>query len=253
MVPKKEVKILGIIPARGGSTRIPRKNIVKVGGKPLIYYSIAEAQKAKRLDAFIVSTDDSEIADIAGSYGADVPFLRPKSTAKKFSAEIEYQQHALRWLEKNRGWQPDWIVVLRPTAPLRPAFVIDEAIEFALANPHFTFITSVCPPPFHPYRMSTFGPDGKTLQPILPEMVSEPHFQKWGGWVPTQKLPAVNAHNALIDVIPARCIKEGIRAVYAGPIGGFVTDSAHSVDIDLSEDLATTELFLLLKRKRGRK
>src|SRR3989338_3941268 len=156
---KKTVKILGIIPARGGSTSIKLKNIANVAGKPLIYYTICAAKKSKLLDAFIVSTDSPKIAEIAKDCGADVPFLRPKNTAKKFSAEIEYQQHALKWLEKNRGWKPEIVVIIKATSPLRPASDIDRTIR-TLQKGKFSMVRTVARPHQHPYRIWTF--DKKT-------------------------------------------------------------------------------------------
>lgn len=247
----EDVKVLGIIPARGGSTRIKRKNVRVVAGKPLIAYSIIEAQASKMLDAFIISTDDDEIADVARSYGADVPFVRPKNTAKTFSAEIEYQQHALKWLKKHRGWEPDWVLMIKPTSPLRPAAVIDEVVEFCLANPHYTKVTTVCPPNFHPYRMASFKPDGKTFDLILPEMVGKRDYAQFGYYTPTQKLPKVYAMNTLVDAIPGKCIWGGQKAIFKGPFGAVVTDPGLSVDIDNPDDLEMAEL--LIKRQRRAK
>src|SRR3989344_7391879 len=114
---QKDIKILGIIPARGGSKSIPHKNIALLAGKPLIYYTIREAKKSRLLDAVIVSTDDPKIAAVAHACGADVPFLRPKKISGDTSTDIEFFQHALLWVEKHRGWKPDIVVNLRPTAP----------------------------------------------------------------------------------------------------------------------------------------
>tara|TARA_B100000508_G_scaffold53235_1_gene41239 strand:- start:17473 stop:18225 length:753 start_codon:yes stop_codon:yes gene_type:complete len=245
----EDIKVLGIIPARGGSTRIPRKNIKVVGGKPLICHSIETAKKAKSIDAFIVSTDDEEIAEIARKAGADVPFLRPKHTARKYSAEIEYQQHALKWLKKNRGWEPDLVVMIKPTSPLRTPEVIDEVVKMAKKNPQFTMVTTVSPPPFHPYRMSRRAKDG-CLELIVPDMVKKEDYKVWGGYVPTQKLPEIYAHNTIVDLIRADCIEAGTEAVFKGPIGGVVTDPKLSADIDTEDDLEFVDLMLKAQKKK---
>ncbi|MEK9186010.1 MAG: acylneuraminate cytidylyltransferase family protein, partial [Patescibacteria group bacterium] len=130
----KKIQVLGIIPARGGSKSIPYKNIADVGGKPLIYYTIREAKKSKLLDAFIVSTDDPKIAAVAKKYGADVPFLRPAKISGDRSIDIEFMRHALDWVKKNRGWEPEILVNLRPTSPLRTAEDINKVIEVAIKN-----------------------------------------------------------------------------------------------------------------------
>ena len=91
----KQVNILAVIPARGGSKGVPRKNIIHLCGKPLIAYTIDVAAKSKLIDAAIVSTDDSEIADVAGQYGADVPFLRPSELAQDNSPDIDFLNQLL--------------------------------------------------------------------------------------------------------------------------------------------------------------
>ncbi len=241
----KKVKVLGIIPARGGSTSIKLKNIANVGGKPLIYYTIREAKKSKLLDAFIVATDSELIADVARKYGVDVPFIRPKHTAKKYSVEIEYQQHALQWLEKHRGWKPETVVILKPTAPLRPASLIDEVISVAQKG-NYSAVRTFSSPANHPYRMWTM--EGTTMKPILPEFVVPAHFKKWGYEVPRQRLPKVHWCNYAVEAINADAIRKGIHAVSAGPIGGVITDPEISVDIDEPRDLEIVA-ELLKKRK----
>src|SRR3989344_2927604 len=243
------VKVLGIIPARGGSTSIKYKNIANVGSKPLIYYAIREAKKSKLLDAFIVCTDSPKIAKVAKKYGADVPYLRPKNTAKKFSVEIEYQQHALKWLEKNRGWKPDLVVLIKPTAPLRSAELIDKVVQVAQKNPQYSTVRTVSAPPSHPYRMWQFEKDDMTLSQILPAFVSAPDFQKWGHDVPRQKLARVYVHNAAVDAIWAKHIRRGVGAVFGGPIGGVITDSRVSVDIDEPLDLEIVDKLLKASRQ----
>lgn len=244
----KNVKVLGIIPARGGSTSIKYKNIAKLGGKPLIYYAIREAKKSKLLDAFIVSTDSPKIAAVAKKYGADIPFVRPSGTAQKFSVEIEYQQHALWWLEKYRGWRPELVVLIKPTAPLRDADLIDKVIKVAQDNPRYSMVRTVSQPPAHPYRMWTLKNGSLTLSQILPDFVPEEHLAKWGHDVPRQKLTPVYVHNAAVDVLRAADIKRGVRAVFGGPIGGVITDPEISVDIDEPRDLEL--VAQLLKKQR---
>lgn len=244
---KKAVKILGIIPARGGSTSIKLKNIANVGGKPLIYYAIREAKKAKLLDAFIVSTDSKKIAAVAKKYGADIPFIRPKSTAKKFSAEIEYQQHALNWLEKHRGWKPNIIVIIKAISPLRPASDIDRVIKL-LKSGRFSMARTIAKPNHHPYRMWAVEKKGSTLTPLLPKFVTESDFAKWGNDVPRQRLPKVYFHNGAVDATWAKNIKSGTKAVFAGPIGGVIVKQETSVDIDEPGDLEI--VAKLLKRKQ---
>jgi CMP-N,N'-diacetyllegionaminic acid synthase len=123
-------KILGIIPARGGSKGVPRKNIRLLGGKPLISYTIELAHKSSIIDRLIVSTDDREIANVANSYGADVPFIRPVELANDTAKAISVVQHALQFCESQDCCKYDIIVYLEPPAPFR----ILEDIEIPLSK-----------------------------------------------------------------------------------------------------------------------
>ena len=111
--------VLGVIPARGGSKTIPRKNIYPLLGKPLIYYSIIAAKDSALLDDCIVSTDDLEIKDIAESYGMDVPFLRPKILSGDKALAVPTIKHAVLMYEELNNLTVDYVVMLQPTAPLR--------------------------------------------------------------------------------------------------------------------------------------
>ena len=111
------IKNFAIIPARGGSKRIPKKNIKDFLGKPIIAYSIETAISSKLFDKVIVSTDDQEIKDIAKKYGAEVPFIRPKQFADDFTGTHEVIGHAVKWLEDN-GEIIDYACCIYPTAPL---------------------------------------------------------------------------------------------------------------------------------------
>lgn len=125
--------ILAIIPARGGSKGLPRKNILPLLGKPLIAWTIERALASKYLDKVIVSTDDEEIARIAKDYGAEVPFLRPAELATDTATTIAAIHHALGFYKK-RGIGFDYLALLEPTSPLRAEGDIDKAIK--LLNDH---------------------------------------------------------------------------------------------------------------------
>jgi CMP-N,N'-diacetyllegionaminic acid synthase len=165
----EEVKVLAVIPARGGSRSIPRKNIADLCGHPLIHYTIREAHKAVRIDATIVSTDDEEIADVARSLGADVPFMRPKEIAGDKSRDIEFLQHALAWVEEHRGWKPDVILFLPPTSPSRTAGDIDEALAFMEQEGADSVRTMVHPHHFNPYKMWVENGEQGRAEPLFPE------------------------------------------------------------------------------------
>ena len=111
---------LALIPARGGSKGIPRKNIRSFAGFPLIAWSIAAAKQAASVTRIIVSTDDEEIAAIAREHGAEAPFLRPAEFAQDNTTDLPVFKHALQWLEANESYQPEIVIQLRPTSPIRP-------------------------------------------------------------------------------------------------------------------------------------
>lgn len=125
-------KTLGLITARGGSESIPRKNIVELGGRPLIYYTIEAARKSELLTRTVVSSDDDAIIAVAKRHGADVPFVRPSELSQSTSTSIEVVQHALGWLKENVGETYDYVMLLQPTSPLRTARDIDECIRIAI-------------------------------------------------------------------------------------------------------------------------
>jgi len=128
-------EILALIPARGGSKGIPRKNIKVVAGKPLIAYSIEQALASRFITRTIVSTDDPEIAQVAREFGAKVPFMRPGEFAQDLSPDIDVFRHALKWLRDRDGYACDLVVHLRPTGPVRRVELIDQAIELILNDP----------------------------------------------------------------------------------------------------------------------
>lgn len=149
----KNKSILGLIPARGGSKGIPRKNIVNVNGKPLIQYTIEAAKESKYLDRIVVSTEDAEIADIAVKCGAEVPFLRPKELARDETKTIDVLLDAVKKLN-NLGYKYDYLVLLQPTQPLRKSFHIDEAIE-KIIDTNAESLVSVSEVRDHPILMKT--------------------------------------------------------------------------------------------------
>ncbi|MDO8500045.1 MAG: acylneuraminate cytidylyltransferase family protein [bacterium] len=235
----KSVKILGIIPARGGSKGIPHKNIALVAGKPLIYYTIREAKKSRLLDAIVVSTDDPKIAGVARRLGADVPFLRPNKFAGDRSTDIEFFKHAVSWVEKHRGWRPDIVVNLRPTAPLRIAEDIDRVISLMLKTDCDSVRTVSAPNPFNPFKMWTIS---ASETGVMKPLIKTAHYSKLGTDVPRQLLPQVYWQNGLVDATRVKFIKRGV--IYGPDIRGVVTDPRRNADIDEPKDLKRAALIM---------
>lgn len=125
-------EVLAVIPARGGSKGLPRKNILDLGGIPLVAWSIRSALACPRVTRVIVSTEDKEIAAVAREYGAEVPFLRPKELAGDRSLPGHAVQHVLDRLRDDHGYAPQAYCTLYPTHPFRPAALVGEAVRLAL-------------------------------------------------------------------------------------------------------------------------
>jgi len=188
------VNILALVPARGGSKGIPRKNLLMLAGKPLVAYSIEQALASRYVTRTIVSTDDAEIAEVARKYGADVPFMRPHEFAHDLSPDLDVFRHALEWLRDREGYRCDLVVHLRPTAPVRRVPLIDDAIEAMLRDPRADSLRSVSQPQQTPYKMWRIV-DGR-LEPLVQIAgVAEPHS------MPRQQLPDVYWQNGYVDIV----------------------------------------------------
>ena len=157
---------IAIIPARGGSKGLPRKNIQLLGGKPLIAHSIETAQKSRLIKRVLVTTDDREIADIALKFGAEAPFIRPAELAQDDTPAAPVLEHALKFLGEKEGIKPEIIVWLEPPCPFRTAGEIDEAISLLQADPAADSLRSVCESFQNPYKSWTLT--GEYLQPLIP-------------------------------------------------------------------------------------
>ena len=194
-------QILALIPARGGSKGIPRKNLVPLLGKPLVAYSIEQALASKWITRTIVSTDDDEIAAVARRFGAEVPFMRPAEFARDHSLDLEVFQHALSWLRDNESYNCELVVHLRPTGPVRRVELIDQAIKLMMSHPEADALRSVSIPPVTPYKMWRIM-DGY-LDPLLRvKGMDEPYC------MPRQSLPQVYWQNGYVDIIRPQAILE---------------------------------------------
>ena len=157
------MKILSIIPARGGSKGIPKKNICKLNGKPLLSYSIKNALESKLVNRVIVSTDDDYIAKISKYYGAEVPFSRPKKLARDSVPTIDVIKHVLQELNRKEKYIPDIVTLLQPTTPLRTTASLDKSIRLLIKHKPDT-VLGVYELESHPYR--AFWKKGKYLKPL---------------------------------------------------------------------------------------
>lgn len=146
----REFRVLAVIPARGGSKGLPRKNIRPLAGIPLIAHSIRAAQMTKSINRCIVSTDSDEIAAVSRAYGGDVPFIRPAELAMDDTPMAPVLRHALAAVEEAEESRYDYFVLLEPTSPIRSPEAIDRAVSALTVNPHLDGIVSVSEPHFQP-------------------------------------------------------------------------------------------------------
>ncbi|MBU0568838.1 acylneuraminate cytidylyltransferase family protein [bacterium] len=230
--------VCAIIPARGGSKGIPGKNIVPLAGKPLLAYSIEHAHASNYIERVIVSTDDEAIAQVAVSLGAEAPFTRPAELAGDEVLDLPVFQHALAWLKEHKSYEPEIIVHLRPTSPLREAMQIDEAIQLLMTHPKADSVRSVSIPSQHPYRMFSIGEDG-FLYPLMKTGHKEPYLLR------RQELPPVYWYNCVVDVTRNSTIfdKNSMTGDYILP---YIMDSKFVVDIDGPDDLLVAEVKIKL-------
>lgn len=228
--------ILALIPARGGSKGVPRKNLVQVVGRPLIAYSIEHALQSRRITRTIVSTDDDEIAEVSRRCGAEVPFLRPAEYATDLATDLQVFRHALLALLDREGYLPDLVVQLRPTSPVRRPEVVDRAIDALLAAPGFDSLKSVSVVEKSPYKMWIREGDGLVPLLTLPG-VPEAHS------VPRQMLPSVYVGNAYVDIIRPTAILDQ-NSMVGTSVLPFVVDEP-SFDLDHIAQLPGIERALV--------
>ena len=224
------MKIIAIIPARGGSKGVPKKNIRKVKGKPLIAYSIEAAKKSRFLGDFYVSTDDKEIAVVAEKYGAKI-IPRPKEYAQDDTPDLPVFTHALAWLEK-KGIKADALINLRPTAPLRTGEDIDNAIAI-LKKTNADSVRSFCEVSEHPYWM--FRVEGD-------KAVAFDEKRPISKYPRRQLLPKLYILNGAVDIMTAKNLKKG--DLYGKDMRAYVMPREKSVDLDTEEDFKELERLL---------
>lgn len=220
--------VVGLITARGGSKAIPKKNIVRVGGKPLIAWSIEAALASNRLARLIVSTDDGEIAGVARAWGAEVPFMRPPELATDDAPHIAVVEHAATWLTSTRSGRPDYLMVLQPTSPLRTAHDIDRAVELAEEKDADSVI-SVCATHSHPYWTKRVTDDGR-----LEHFVPVPE-----GYQRRQVLPPAYFENGAIFLVRGH-----EPAFYAERTYAYIMPEERSLQVDTEWDLRIMDALL---------
>ncbi len=229
-------KILLVIPARGGSKGVPRKNIYPVAGKPLIAHVIETALKAK--DCFykiIVSTDDEEIADISRQYGAEVPFLRPDELAADTAASLPVIQHAARYIEKLDNVRLDWTMLVPPTSPMVSSEDLRTAVTMATSHPPApsSLVSIVEEVEGHPLKIKVLE-DGylKPFLPNAPETIRRQDLE-----------PKVYRRNCCIYMTRRDVLLEK-DDLYGSEILAYEMPAERSIDVNSHFDLKLVEHLL---------
>jgi CMP-N-acetylneuraminic acid synthetase len=233
-------RVLGVIPARGGSKGVPRKNIAPVLGKPLIAYTIEAALASKLLTDAIVSTDDEEIARVSRQYGASVPFMRPAELATDAAQAIPTIQHAVRQMEKLRSWRYDAVVMLQPTTPLRTAEDIDECLKKLFATEADSVISVVEVGGYHPVRMKRIV-DDQLVDYAEEEIENRPRQE-----LPPVYLRAGSVYATKRDVL---MLHDSFKGRVSRP---YIVPLDRHANVDTAIDLKIAEWKLLeLRRKKA--
>jgi YrbI family 3-deoxy-D-manno-octulosonate 8-phosphate phosphatase len=226
---------LAIIPARGGSKGIPRKNIRSFSGYPLIAWSIAAAKQSEAVTRVIVSTDDEEIAAVAREWGAETPFLRPAEFAQDQSTDLPLFEHALKWLAENEGYRPEVVVQLRPTSPIRPKGLVDAAVRILLEHADAESVRGVVPAGQNPHKMWRLdaGEKNPMTNLLAVDGIEEPYN------APRQILPPIFWQTGHIDAIRRETILSG--SMSGKTIYPLVIDPEFTVDLDNLRDWMRAE------------
>jgi N-acylneuraminate cytidylyltransferase len=210
--------VIAIIPARSGSKTVSDKNIKLLSDHPLIAYSIAAAQLSKSIDRIIVSTNSEEYADIARSYGAEVPFIRPEKYSSDTSTDREFLLHAMDWIKENEKIVADYWVHLRPTTPLRDFRVIDSAIELIKSHQDSTSLRSAHKAPESPLKW--FVKRDNNFKGILNSGDHE---------LPRQEFETVYVPDGYVDIVKASYVMNNPE-IYGDSMFGFVSPVVSEVD-----------------------
>lgn len=220
-------KVLAIIPARGGSKGIPKKNIKAVSGKPMINYTIEAAKECDYIDKVIVSTDDEEIAEISMKAGAIVPFLRPDELAVDEAELIDVVMHAVEFYER-KAERYDIIVLLQPTSPLRTSDDLQKALEYYMRKGEKSLL-SISEVSEHPVNMRKFNEENE-LEKMLGDEGDASEAKKY------YKINGAIFINSMSELSEKTRFEDNVM--------GYVLPKEHGIDIDVPEDVVVAEYYL---------
>lgn len=232
------MKVLAVIPARGGSKGIPYKNIAPLGGRPLLAWTIEAALKAVGVDRVVVSTDDARIAEVARAKGAEVPFVRPAELAGDTAPALPVMRHALDALAQAPDpWTADVVAYLQPTSPFRNHRHIERAVDLLKSNPSADTVVSVVRVPHNMQPASLMRSSNGVLEFLVPE--DERRFRR------QDKRDEMVARNGpALLLLRSSVVRSG--RLYGDTILPLEMDRLHSLDIDEPLDMEVAERLLPL-------
>lgn len=230
---------LCIIPARGGSKGLPKKNVKTLIDKPLIAWTIEAALKSKYVDKVVVSTDDSQIAKISNEYGAEV-IIRPMELASDTASTMDVILHALEYLKNNRNYTPDYVTLLQCTSPLRDENHINEAIECILYNENeVDSLISVTKEEHPPWWLRTINTEGYIERYFDYDVANS---------IRRQDFVELYRPNGAIYIAKTNILKAH-KAFQTDKTVPFIMDYVSSIDIDTEDDFDLAEFFIRRKKK----
>ena len=227
--------IVALIPARSGSKGVPHKNIRELGGHPLIEWSIVACKKSHLVDRVIVSTDSKEYAELSISKGAEAPFLRPIEISSDKSTDYEFIEHALNWLAQNGG-EPQYIVHIRPTTPIRNPILIDQAIKHFISSPIATAMRSVHLMAESAYKTFEIAPSSGQLRQVGSKSTALDVANN-----ARQVFPQTYIANGYVDILSTKFIREN-QMIHGDHVIPFITPVTHEVDSEEDFDFLEFQL-----------
>jgi CMP-N,N'-diacetyllegionaminic acid synthase len=230
------LKVLAVIPARGGSVTLPRKNLLPFCGKPLIAYSIEVARAAKEagapIDRIIISTDDGEIAEVSRRFGAEVPFMRPAELARADTPSLPVVQHAVCHAEQERNLCYDWVLLLQPTSPLRTKNDIGGALEIATSRDATAVVSVATANNTHPAKLKLL--ENGVLKPYVGQDLQQPARQDFG-------FDVYKTNGAIY--LPRREVLIEQNSFYGARPHALIMPPERSIDIDTRLDFEMAEFL----------
>jgi N-acylneuraminate cytidylyltransferase len=214
-------EVYALIPARSGSKGVPNKNIMNLAGYPLIAYSIAAALRSTLIDRVIVSTDSEEYAEIARSYGAEVPFLRPADISGDNATDVQFFDHAISWFEEYEGYVPKYFAHLRPTTPYRDPLIIDDALK-RFIDSDFTALRSC-------HEMSESSYKTFEIENGKFKRLCDGGFNIESANLGRKTYPLTYDANGYIDVVRSEMI-QAHGLVHGDKVQAYITEKSYEID-----------------------